>query len=70
MMEEETAADQIELEIPLFIELKSSSFAHNDLGAYSRMQLNADQFIGSYKGKNRKSMSQCADSNYVWTVGS
>jgi hypothetical protein len=60
--------DSIELDIPLYVELKQSQFASNDLGIFSRTQLKADQFIGSYKGKMRKSMSQCADPNFVWTV--
>jgi hypothetical protein len=32
------------------------------------MQLDADQFLGNYKGKIRKTMSLCADPDYVWTV--
>lgn len=59
---------QCELEVPIFIELKQSTFVNNDLGAFSRMQLSADQFIGNYKGKTRKQMSQCADPDYVWTI--
>lgn len=65
---EDESPDQLELDIPIYIELKQSQYYQNDLGAYCRMQLDADQFIGSYKGKNKKSMSQCADPNYVWTV--
>lgn len=60
--------DVIELDVPLYVELKGSQFASNDLGIYSRTQLSADQFIGSYKGKVRKSMSQCIDPTFVWTV--
>lgn len=60
--------NSIELDVPLFVELRTSQFATNDLGVYSRTNLCADQFIGSYKGKVRKSMSQCADPNFVWTV--
>ena len=62
--------DAIELDVPLYVELKGSQFASNDLGVYSRTQLSADQFIGSYKGKVRKSMSQCIDPTFVWTVTS
>ena len=60
--------DQCEIELPIFIELKQSSFASNDLGTFCTMQLSADQFIGSYKGKARKSMSQCPDPEYTWAV--
>lgn len=60
--------DQFELEVPIFIELKPSSFATNDLGVYCTMPLSSDQHLGNYKGKTRKHMSQCADPNYVWTV--
>jgi hypothetical protein len=60
--------DQFELEVPIFIELKPSSFAHNDLGVFCKSPLTSDQHIGNYKGKTKKSMSQCADPNYVWTV--
>ncbi|CAF0874058.1 unnamed protein product [Brachionus calyciflorus] len=59
--------DAIELDIQIFIELKQSQNS-NDLGAYSRIKINADQFIGNYKGKHRKSMAQCIDPNYVWTI--
>lgn len=59
---------QCELEVPVFIELKQSAFANNDLGAYSTTSLGADQFIGSFKGKTKKSFSQCGDQTYVWTV--
>lgn len=67
-MEDDANNDQLEIELPIYIELKQSQFASNDLGAFSRMQLNADKFIGCFKGKTKKSMSQCADPNYVWTV--
>lgn len=60
--------DQFELELPIFIELKPSSFASNDLGVFCTMPLNSEQFLGNYKGKTRKSMAQCADSTYVWTI--
>lgn len=70
-MEESTntnGAETFEMDVPIHLELRQSQFASNDLGVYSRIQLSADQFIGSYKGKVRKSMSQCADPNFVWTV--
>ena len=60
--------DQFELDVPVFIEIKSSSFAANDLGAFCTIDLSSDQHIGNYKGKSKKSMAQCADPNYVWTV--
>ncbi len=60
--------DQFELDIPIFIELKQSNFANNDLGAFCTQPLNSDLHIGNYKGKTKKSMSQCADPNFVWTV--
>ncbi len=59
--------DQFELEVPIFIELKPSSFA-NDLGVFCTMPLHSDLHLGHFKGKTRKVMSQCADPNYVWTV--
>ena len=62
------AADVCEVDVPIFIELKNSSYGSGDLGAYCTMPLNADQFLGSYKGKTKKSMAQCADPEYVWTV--
>jgi hypothetical protein len=37
-------------------------------GVFTNTTLNADQFLGSYKGKRRDSMSQCIDPEYVWTV--
>ena len=60
-------SDQCELDVPIYIELKQSQFS-NDLGAYCTMPLAADQFLGSYKGRTRKSMAQCPDPEYVWTV--
>ena len=63
----ENSNEFIELDIPIFIELKQSGSA-NDLGAFSRIEVSADQFLGSYKGKHRKSIGQCADPNYVWTI--
>jgi hypothetical protein len=73
MLEQNGAAagdtgDVCEVDVPIFIELKNSSYGSNDLGAYCAMPLNADQFLGSYKGKTKKSMAQCADPEYVWTV--
>lgn len=60
--------DQFELEVPIFIELKPSSYAHNDLGVFCTMPLSSDEHLGYFKGKTRKLMSQCADPQYVWTV--
>lgn len=62
------SADVCEVDVPIFIELKNSSYGSGDLGAYCTMPLNADQFLGSYKGKTKKSMAQCADPEYVWTI--
>lgn len=60
--------EEIEIEVPAFIELKDSSYVTNDLGAFSRATLPADQFIGNYKGKIRKNVNQIADQDYYWTV--
>ena len=60
--------DQFELDVPVFIELKQSKYATNDLGVFCTMPLSSDQHLGSFKGKQRKLMSHCADPNYVWTV--
>jgi hypothetical protein len=32
------------------------------------MPIGADQFIGNFKGKIKKSMSQCGDMAYTWAV--
>ena len=65
---DDEGGEQCEVDVPIFIELKQSAFSSNDLGAFCTMPLAADQFIGNYKGKTRKSMSQCPDPEYVWTV--
>ena len=38
------------------------------IGAFSRMALGADQFIGNYKGKIRKNLPQSANQEFVWPV--
>lgn len=63
----DNASEPIELEVPIYIELKQSLSA-TDLGTFSRIEIGADQFLGSYKGKHRKSIAHCADPNYVWTI--
>jgi hypothetical protein len=37
-------------------------------GAFSRMVLEADQFIGNYKGKIRKNLPQSSNQEFVWPV--
>jgi hypothetical protein len=61
-------SDDFEMEVPVFIDLKESMFVSNDLGAFCRVPLGADQFIGSYKGKIRKNVNQIVDQDYYWTV--
>ena len=60
--------DEFEMEVPVYVELKESIFATNDLGAYCRMPLGADQFLGNYKGKIRKHINQIVDQEYYWTI--
>jgi hypothetical protein len=60
--------DDFEMEVPVFIDLKESLCVSSDLGAFCRMPLSADQFIGSYKGKIRKNINQIVDQDYYWTV--
>ena len=61
-------ADDFEMEVPVFIELRESLCVSNDLGAFCRVPLSADQFIGNYKGKIRKAVNQIVDQEYYWTV--
>jgi hypothetical protein len=61
--------EEFEMEVPNFIELKESGSYSNDLGAFCRLPLIADQFLGNYKGKIRKNLNQVLDQDYYWTVG-
>jgi hypothetical protein len=60
--------DDFEMEVPVYIELRESLNVPNDLGAFCRVPLSADEFIGNYKGKIRKNVNQIADQDYYWTV--
>jgi hypothetical protein len=60
--------DEYELDIPIFVELKDSKNVDHELGVFCSIQLNPDRFLGNYKGKIKKSISQCIDTSYVWTV--
>ncbi len=90
-MEDDCDQYELDIEVPIFIEIKNSTCATNDLGllnnflficqilnnssmcikwigAFSRMSLGADQFIGNYKGKIRKNLPQSANQEFVWPV--
>ncbi|RNA16504.1 MDS1 and EVI1 complex locus EVI1 isoform X2, partial [Brachionus plicatilis] len=59
---------EIEIEIPVFIELKESNLFANDLGAFSRETVRANQFIGTYDGKIRNSLQSNEDLTYIWAI--
>lgn len=59
---------EIEIELPVFIELKESNIFANDLGAFSRQTIPANQFIGTYDGKIRNSLQTNEDLTYIWAV--
>ena len=61
-------SEEFEMDLPNFIELKESACVQNDLGAFCRFPLAADQYLGNYKGKIRKNISQVVDHEYYWTV--
>lgn len=68
-MEEEKF--ELDIELPIIVELKeisNDSNKFNDFGAFSKVFISANQFLGTFKGKVRKSISLYSDTNYVWTI--
>lgn len=59
---------EIEIEIPVFIELKESNIFANDLGAFSRDVIPASKFIGTFDGKTRNTLQSNEDLTYIWAV--
>jgi hypothetical protein len=59
--------DYCELDVPVYIELKQSNYS-NDLGAFCTIPLSTNQFIGDYKGRKKKSQSNCVDPEYTWPI--